>query len=283
MEAAGAIAPEPVLSISIVTYEVEEAGFLQSLKSLSSAVDAATEGGVLSASQPVSLTIVDNSRQEDRLRGLVEPLQNSRLHYEIIGGIKNIGYGRAHNLAILTSKARYHLILNPDVLLDENSLVEGLAFLQSRPDVSGLAPFATDAENNPQFLCKSFPNLFDLFLRGFAPASLKQKFRDRLARYEMQDSMRDQPVEGVPLISGCFMLCDAAKLKLVGGFDERYFLYFEDFALSMELRKHGPLAYLPSMKIRHFGGNSARKGLRHIFMFASSGIKFFNTYGWKLI
>jgi GT2 family glycosyltransferase len=79
------------------------------------------------------------------------------------------------------------------------------------------------------------------------------------------------------------MLCRTDFLKKTGGFDERYFLYFEDFALSMEMQKHGALHFLPSMKIIHYGGDTAKKGLRHIVMFISSSIKFFNQYGWKLL
>src|SRR5690606_29155178 len=99
-------------------------------------------------------------------------------------------------------------------------------------------------------------------------------FARRLLNYELKEIVeRGEAAVDIPLLSGCFMLCESALLKRVGGFDERFFLYFEDFALSMELRKHGVLAYLPDMKIQHFGGNSAKKGLNHIRMFTSSAIK----------
>ena len=70
-------------------------------------------------------------------------------------------------------------------------------------------------------------------------------------------------------------------LKKCNGFDKRYFLYFEDFALSVEMAKLGLIYYLPSMKIIHYGGNASRKGFRHILMFISSAVKFYNCYGWK--
>src|SRR5690606_5575960 len=87
----------------------------------------------------------------------------------------------------------------------------------------------------------------------------------------------------VDLISGCFMLCRTAMLKQAGGFNEKFFLYFEDFALSIELRKFGTLMYVPAVKIVHFGGDASRKGLRHIGYFAASAARFYRRYGWKLI
>ena len=77
------------------------------------------------------------------------------------------------------------------------------------------------------------------------------------------------------------MLSRGSVLKAVKGFDERYFLYFEDFDLSMRIRQQGRIAYLPTMKIIHGGGYAARKGFSHIRMFVCSAIRFFNTYGWR--
>ena len=267
------------LSISIVTYRIDKLAFCKVLENLYNAISclAGRESG------PVQITIIDNGNQQELLEDIARNRAADIAHIEIVGGLNNIGYGRAHNLAILTTRAPYHLILNPDVLLSEDCLVAGLDYLRQHQKISAVAPFATDAEGNVQYLCKNFPSVLDLLLRGFAPETLKRYFQTRLSRYELRNVITNQAVEGVPLISGCFMLCNSNMLKQAGGFDERFFLYFEDFALSMELKKQGPLAFLPQMKIRHFGGNSARKGIKHIGMFINSGIKFFNTYGWKII
>lgn len=77
------------------------------------------------------------------------------------------------------------------------------------------------------------------------------------------------------------MLCKREVLSEVGGFDDRYFLYFEDFDLSLRLGKQGRLAYVPAMKIIHAGGNTASKGLRHILLFMRSAMRFFNQWGWR--
>jgi len=78
------------------------------------------------------------------------------------------------------------------------------------------------------------------------------------------------------------MLCRREFLEKAGYFDDKYFLYFEDFALSLELNKQGILVYQPAVKIVHYGGGASRKGLRHIGYFIRSAIRFFNAYGWKI-
>jgi len=99
----------------------------------------------------------------------------------------------------------------------------------------------------------------------------------------MHDLPEDEASTDIPIVSGCFMLSRTDTLKEINGFDERYFLYFEDFDLSLRMGKLGKLAYLPTMKIIHAGGHAARKGFAHLGMFARSGIRFFNSHGWRFI
>ena len=87
----------------------------------------------------------------------------------------------------------------------------------------------------------------------------------------------------VLLASGCFMLLRTGPLQSVKGFNEKYFLYFEDFDLSLRLRECGQLMFLPSMVITHHGGYAATKGGGHIRLFVRAGFRFFNDHGWKWI
>jgi hypothetical protein len=68
----------------------------------------------------------------------------------------------------------------------------------------------------------------------------------------------------------------------VGGFSARYFLYFEDFDLSLRFHRLADIAYVPSVRITHGGGNAARKGGAHQRLFIRSALTFFRTHGWKL-
>jgi GT2 family glycosyltransferase len=79
------------------------------------------------------------------------------------------------------------------------------------------------------------------------------------------------------------MLARTAALQSVGGFNERYFLYFEDFDLSIRLGSQGRLVYNPAIHIVHHGGYAARKGFQHVKYLIRSGITFFQEHGWRLI
>jgi GT2 family glycosyltransferase len=205
----------------------------------------------------------------------------------------NCGFGLGHNRGLLRSEQQVLLILNPDVELGLEALSEALRLLRSRPDVVALNPRCTGAGGEREYLCKRYPSVTDLFLRGVAGPGLRRRFASRLSRYEYRQDEQpgvqeqvhgyDQGPEPVELLSGACLLCRAEAFVAVGGFDARYFMYFEDFDLSLRLAALGKLVYLPSMHIRHYGGYAARKGPRHRNWFVRSGFRFFNRHGWKLL
>ena len=276
----------PQLSVSIVCFETPRHQLTRLLDSLTLACERARAEFSL---ETVEIAIVDNSmgaagdNGELPARDFQELIASPGLTgcgLRLLSGQGNIGYGAAHNLAIRDSKASYHLLLNPDVEFEPDALTAGLAHLAENPEAALISP-AASRNAEPQFLCKRYPSLLILLLRGFAPAFLRAPFAGKLAAYEMRDLPADRPSGGVPIASGCCMLCRGDALRELGGFDEGFFLYFEDFDLSLRLGGIGQLVHLPAMRIRHAGGNAAGKGLRHIAMFCRSAWRFFNRHGWK--
>lgn len=212
-----------------------------------------------------------------------EGLTNNRCRICLIQGHGNIGYGAGHNKAFELAPDNYdvHVYMNPDVLIDVEAIKEGISFLGANQDVAAVSPKCRNHTGGTQYLCKRFPSVLDLALRGFAPRLLTRIFDSRLSAYEMRELDNVVFFAGVQIISGCFMMCRGSAIQKVRGFDSRYFLYFEDFDLSCRLRAEGKLAYLSTMQIIHGGGNAARKGIRHILMFSRSAIRFFNAHGWS--
>jgi len=271
------------LTVSLVVYGFDKTVLSATLMSLQKAIKIAQDQGELAT---VNINLVDNADHASELEPLLhdcfQPSEGS-VELDVISGHGNIGFGQAHNLVIHRCDSEYYLILNPDVIVDDKALSAGIRYLQDTPTAVAVSPAILDGKGAPESGCKRYPGVLDFALRGFAPAWLKQRFGKRLAHYEMRDIASDQIFADVPIISGCFMLFRHTALRQLGGFDPRYFLYFEDFDLSIRARAVGKLSYLPQMRITHLGGKSAQKGLRHIVQFGRSGYRFFSSHGWRWI
>ena len=108
-----------------------------------------------------------------------------QLHF--LHGHVNVGYGVAHNLMLNGTGGDYQLVLNPDVELAPDALVNAIRWLDANPDVVAAAPAVTRPDGTPDFLCKRYPAVLDLLLRGFAPRSVRRLFAKRLERYDLRD------------------------------------------------------------------------------------------------
>jgi GT2 family glycosyltransferase len=273
------------LQISIVTYRPDVKLLERCLRKLALAIGAAREDGAL---RTVHLALIDNSEDREIAEGVIKlgktRFADSGVHVTYLHGHANIGYGAAHNLVLHGTGSDYHLVLNPDVELAPDALANAVCWLDDHPDVGALAPFAQRPDGTREYLCKRYPAVFDLFLRGFAPRFVRAMFRKRLERYEMRDVMDSEPpsdVIGIPALSGAFMLVKRAAIDATGGFDPKFFLYFEDFDWSVRLNQVTRTVCVPTVHIGHYGGGAARKGMRHIYLFVTSGLRFYGRHGWK--
>ena len=275
--------PPPTLTVSIVTYRPNLALLDATLRKLSHAIRAATEEGLLRA---VNLVLIDNTGERATADAVVRlgaaHFENSAVTMNYLHGHANIGYGAAHNLVMHGGNTHYHLVLNPDVELAQDALSTALRFLAQNVDVGAVVPAVFRPDGTREYLCKRYPSLADLALRGFAPRLLQRAFRKRLERYEMRDAIGDAVVSPIPVMSGSFMLVRRKAIEVTGGFDPGFFLYFEDFDWSVRLNRVTQTAYLPEVRVVHHGGQAAGKGLRHVAYFGRSAVRFFNKHGWKL-
>ena len=203
------------------------------------------------------------------------------LELSCLHGHGNIGYGAALNLSLRKPNVDFHFVMNADVIIQPNSLKAGIDYLRKNENVALVSPAAVNQAGIKQHLCKQYPSITTLFLRGFMPELGKKLLPKKMARYEMQELPPTEPNTEISIISGCCILGKGEAFRAVNGFDEGYFLYFEDFDLSLRMRPIGLLAYLPSMQIMHKGGNASRKGFKHKLYFVKSALRFFNTHGWK--
>ncbi len=269
--------------MSVVAFHPDLAELERALRSLRAALVEAMTAGVVSRS---IVWLIDNGSDDpaalDRVVAGALPNEDQRVALTTLRGQGNVGFGRAHDLAIRDSSSSYHLVLNPDVVLAPDAVREGIRYLESHPSAGLLTPHAVDDDGHRLYLCKRYPSAAILALRGFAPAWLRRPFRAQLDRYEMRDLTEHEVATGIPIASGCFMLARGDLLRDLGGFSTRYFLYFEDFDLSLRLGRVADIVYMPQVRIVHSGGEAARKGWAHRRMFIRSAITFFRRNGWKI-
>jgi GT2 family glycosyltransferase len=273
-----------VLRVSIVCYATDEDQLRKTVRSLVTSGAAALDARLIDR---IDIFLADNGpaivereKIESIFSSLLE-LASPEIKFHRIGDGKNVGFGVGHNQTIDPGASDFHLALNPDVELSSDSLSKALEFMREHIECGLLSPAITDGLNEAQYPCKRYPSVLDLALRGFAPGWLRDMFSARLALYEMRDRTNENVLWQPPIVSGCFMLLRASLIEKIKGFDPAFFLYFEDFDLSLRAAKVSKIAYVPSVKIVHHGGNAAKKSWRHILLFVRSAVQFFNKHGWK--
>jgi GT2 family glycosyltransferase len=272
--------PAARFSATIVTYLPDEALFERALVSLAASIENARAAGRIAEA---TVHVVDNGPPEraaavERLARAF-PAATGRL--EIKRGHGNVGYGRANNLVLPALDSDFHLIMNPDVEVEPAAIAAAIAALEADGGLGAVAPAVRGTDGERQHLCKRYPSVWVLFLRGLAPAFVRRRFARALDDYEMRDLAPDRPFAPVPLASGCFLVVRTPLFARLGGFDPRFFMYFEDYDLSLRMGAEAKVGYVPQSRIVHHGGGASRKGLRHVTWFVRSACRFFRLHGWK--
>ncbi|MFS7412862.1 glycosyltransferase family 2 protein [Carnobacterium maltaromaticum] len=258
----------PSVLVSIVTYNSKHMfDVLDQLKS-----EFATH-------KQFKFVIFDNNSSieyQEKLKTYI-PFVSVNFHSE------NSGFGFGHNYNLLQAKEDYFLVLNPDVMLKKEDLLNMMKIMETSNQIGLTVPRVLNSDGTPQYLIRNRVSVFDYALRFTPIKFIKKLFNKRLSRYECRDLPLDKNIP-VRIGSGCFMLLSSKAYKEIGGFDDRYFMYFEDYDLCLELEKRNyQIIYCPSATIIHFYEKEAHKNRKLFKIFMQSMYKFFNKWGWKLI
>lgn len=196
---------------------------------------------------------------------------------ELIGVGTNLGYGRGHNIAIRRSVGlhRYHLVCNPDIALSEGCIGTLHRYMEEHPEVGLTMPKLLAPDGELQYCCRRSPLLLDYVSQLVLPVWGRRRRR----LLEMRDQDYERTME-VPCLSGCFMFFRSSLLEALGGFDERFFLYFEDFDLSLRASARARNVYLPATNVVHERQSAHRRSWRMRFLFARSACQYFAKWGW---
>ena len=222
------------------------------------------------------LYLIDNSEQEN---AECKDLECDYITYIFNG--KNVGYGGAHNIGMKRSiidGAKYHIVLNPDVYF-ENSVIDELKqYADENEDVVYMLPKVLYPDGRLQYLCKLLPTPFDLIFRRFMPAV--GPFKKMNDRYVLKESGYDK-IMNPPCLSGCFMFMRVSTIKEHElFFDEKFFMYCEDFDLIRRMHRVGKTIFYPNVNIVHMHEKSSYKNLGMLMQHMKSACLYFNKYGW---
>jgi GT2 family glycosyltransferase len=223
----------------------------------------------------VGLTVVDNSPSDD-LRNAVAP---TGADYCFTG--RNVGFGAGHNIAIRKNQeaSEYHLILNPDVRFGPEVLETLYAFMQRNPDVGLVMPRVLYPDGSEQHLCKLLPTPFDLLARRFGGSWARRLFQASMDRYLLRGVDLTKPRE-VPCLSGCCMLIRTRMFEEVGLFDERYFMYMEDWDLCRRIGSVCKTVFFPDVCIYHEYQKGSYRNRLLMKHHLRSAWRYFCKWGW---
>ncbi len=261
------------VSVVIVNYNVRE--FLEQ------ALDSVERASV---GLSVETFVVDNNSVD----GSVAMVREQFPHVCVIANEENVGFGRANNQAIREANGRYLLILNPDTLLQEDTLRELVAFMDAHPEAgaSGCRILNPDGTFAPESR-RAFPTPAVALYRMVGLSRLFPKSRT-FGRYNMTYLPLDEVCEVDALSGSCMMVRRAALYEhagpsgdgaLGGGaglFDEEFFMYGEDLDWCFRIQQAGwKIYYTPDTQIVHYKGESTRKGeLRYVRLFYGAMLQF---------
>jgi GT2 family glycosyltransferase len=219
--------------------------------------------------------VVDNHSSDDSLKMLAQKFPN----VQVIANTENVGFSKANNQAIKIAKGEYILLLNPDTIIQEDTLQKCVDFMETHANTGGLGVKMVDGAGN--FLPESkrgFPSPMAAFAKM---SGLSKLFPNSKTFGQYHLSFLDKNKNhAIDVLSGAFMLLRKSVLDKVGLLDEDYFMYGEDIDLSYRIKKAGfENYYLADTSIIHFKGESTKKGsLNYIKVFYNAMIIFANKH-----
>jgi GT2 family glycosyltransferase len=168
------------------------------------------------------------------------------------------GFGANHNAAFARSRGEYFCVANPDIRLEANPFPALLRRMQDHR-VGVAAPLVVGPDGSPEDNARRFPT----------PARLARKLLHRSGP-NVEYPQSSEPMEP-DWVAGMFMLFRHEAFARVGGFDERYFLYYEDVDLCARLRLAGLTVVLePAARVIHHAQRQSRRSLRYAWWHARS-------------
>ncbi len=180
----------------------------------------------------------------------------------------NKGFAAGNNVALRQCRGKYILVLNPDTLIQENTLSVMKEFMDSHPEAGAASCKVLNSDGTLQLTCKrSFPTPWVAFTKIAGLSALFPKSR-WFGKYNLT-YLPENEVHEVEAVAGSFMFLRREVLETAGLLDESYFMYGEDLDWCYRIWKAGwKIFYVPTTQIIHYKGESTtRSGFDDIRLF----------------
>ncbi|MCX6142873.1 MAG: glycosyltransferase [Ignavibacteriales bacterium] len=234
----------PLISIIIVNYNVRD--FLHhALVSLQKAMKG-IRGEII---------VVDNASDD----GSVEMVRRRFPLVHLITSKVNLGFAKGNNLGLKRAQGKFLLLINPDTLVQEDTLRVMIKFFQENPDVGLAGCKVLNPDGTFQLACRrSFPRPWVAFSKMIGLSALFPNSR-LLGRYNLTYLSPDETYE-IDAVSGSFMMVCREAFEQVGGLDEEFFMYGEDLDWCYRIQQAGwKNYYVHSTQIIHYKGESTKR------------------------
>ncbi|NTW72268.1 MAG: glycosyltransferase family 2 protein [Eubacteriaceae bacterium] len=220
------------------------------------------------------LYIVDNN-STDRT---VELVREMDLNIEILPLKVNKGFGYGHNQILDLINSRYHLVVNPDIMLEDKDQIRKMVkYLDENPQVGMLSPLILNPDHTIQYLCKTNPTVFDMLIRRIS----SKLFPKRQDRYVMKETGYNK-IMPIEYASGSFMVFRTDLFKKIGGFDDAFFMYLEDADITRRINEIAASVFFPQAQVIHLWQREGHKKIKYALITAESMKVYFKKWGWKL-
>lgn len=219
----------------------------------------------------IEIFVVDNNSTD----GSCNMLHAKFPGINLIENKENLGFSKANNQAIRQASGKYILLLNPDTVIEEDTLQRCFEFMESHPEAGGMGVKMIDGKGH--FLPESkrgLPTPSAAFYKIFGLSRIFPHSA-RFNRYHLGYLSYDATHE-IEILAGAFMFMRGETLEKTGLLDEDFFMYGEDIDLSYRITLAGyKNYYFPGTTIIHYKGESTKKGsINYVLVFYRAMIIF---------
>jgi N-acetylglucosaminyl-diphospho-decaprenol L-rhamnosyltransferase len=207
--------------------------------------------------EQIPVVVVDNSPEDDGIGDIVSAHPEAKL----VVARHNPGYGAAMNIGVsqLPPSVKWLVLANPDLIIQPGAIDTLLAATVRWPYAAAFGPLIRNSDGTVYPSARKLPSLrtgigHAMFVRVWSGNPWTGSYRNDLAAIDEH---------AVGWLSGSFLLVKRSVFEAIRGFDERYFMYFEDVDLGRNLKLSGwESVYVPSAEVVHFGAQSTNRVAR---------------------